>query len=131
MHLLFETAAGYSLFKVTDDKKYEKTDDDDFHSKFFSDAEKAKKFVNLVSFEPFADTADAVTAATSCIEGKVSKSLKSFLKKQLKKSSGDSLAILDKSMVAGIKEAIPSLSCSLACDAKTHELFRGVRCYLD
>lgn len=131
MHLLFETAAGYSLFKITDDKKFEKTDEDDFHSKFFSDAEKAKKFVNLVSFEPFADTADAVTAATSCIEGKVSKSLKSFLKKQLKKSSGDSLAILDKNMVAGIKEAIPSLSCSLACDAKTHELFRGVRCYLD
>lgn len=34
-------------------------------------------------------------------------------------------------MVSGIKEAIPNLSCSLACDAKTHELFRGIRCYLD
>lgn len=88
--------------------------------------------MNLIHFEPFADTADAVTAAAACIDGKVSKSLKSFLKKQLKKSGeGDSLAILDKNMVAGIKEAVPSLSCSLACDAKTHELFRGIRCHLD
>lgn len=48
----------------------------------------------------------------------------------MKKSvKGDSLAILDKNLVTGIKEIVPN--CSLACDAKTHELFRGVRCYLD
>ena len=41
------------------------------------------------------------------------------------------MAILDKNMVSGIKEAVPNLSCSLACDSKTHELFRGIRCYLD
>ncbi|KAL7551361.1 hypothetical protein ACHAWF_014552 [Thalassiosira exigua] len=132
MHLLFETPAGYSLFKITDDKKLSKTSSDDLHDKFFPDAAKAKKYVNLVHFEPFADTADAVAAAADCVEGKVGKSLKSFLKKQLKKSGkGDSLAILDKALVAGIKEAVPSLPCTLACDAKTHELFRGVRCYLD
>mmetsp|Transcript_32671 Transcript_32671/g.68704 ORF Transcript_32671/g.68704 Transcript_32671/m.68704 type:complete len:530 (-) Transcript_32671:78-1667(-) len=131
MHLLFETPAGYSLFKITDEKKLSKTDEDDIDGKFFGDADKAKKYVNLVKFEPFADTADAVTAAAACIDGKVSKSLKSFLKKQLKKSGeGDSLAILDKNMVAGIKEAVPNMG-SLACDAKTHELFRGIRCYLD
>jgi nucleolar protein 58 len=62
----------------------------------------------------------------------VSKSLKSFLKKQLKKSgNGDSLAIADKNLVAGIKDAVPNLPCSLACDSKTNELFRGIRCYLD
>eukprot|EP00804_Cyclotella_cryptica_P030300 CCRYP_011845-RA/>CCRYP_011845-RA protein AED:0.15 eAED:0.15 QI:306/1/1/1/1/1/3/1334/533 len=131
MHLLFETPAGYSLFKVTDDKKLSKTSEEDFHDKFFSDSTKAKKFINLIHFEPFADTADAVTAAAACIDGKVPKSLKSFLKKQLKKSKGDSLAIADKSLVAGIKEAVPNLPCTLACDAKTHELFRGIRCYLD
>ena len=132
MHLLFETPAGYSLFKITDDKRLSKTDDDDLHEKFFADAAKAKKYVELVHFEPFADTADAVTAATGCIDGAVSKGLKSFLKKQLKKSGkGDSLAILDKSMVAGIKEAFPQLPCTLACDSKTHELFRGIRCHLD
>ncbi|KAL7433845.1 hypothetical protein ACHAXH_008601 [Discostella pseudostelligera] len=132
MHLLFETSAGYSLFKFTDEKKFSKTSEEDLHDKFFSDIDKAKKYVNLIHFEPFSDTADAVVAAAACIDGKVSKSLKSFLKKQLKKSGkGDSLAIADKSMVVGIKEAFPSLPCSLACDAKTHELFRGIRCYLD
>mmetsp|Transcript_56670 Transcript_56670/g.120334 ORF Transcript_56670/g.120334 Transcript_56670/m.120334 type:complete len:527 (-) Transcript_56670:81-1661(-) len=132
MHLLFETPAGYSLFRITDDKKLSKTSEDDLHDKFFADSSKAKKYVDLVHFEPFADTADAVAAAASCIDGKVGKSLKSFLKKQLKKSGkGDSLAIADKNLVAGIKDAFPSLPCSLACDSKTHELFRGIRCHLD
>eukprot|EP00986_Skeletonema_menzelii_P014271 scaffold9235_cov152-Skeletonema_menzelii.AAC.1 len=132
MHLLFETPAGYSLFKISDDKKLKKTDEEDLHDKFFADASKAKKYVDLVHFEPFADTADAVTAAAACIDGKVSKSLKSFLKKQLKKSgNGDSLAIADKNLVAGIKDAVPNLPCTLACDSKTNELFRGIRCYLD
>jgi len=132
MHLLFETSAGYSLFKITDEKKLSKTSEDDLHEKFFADASKAKKYVELVNFEPFADTADAVSAAAACIDGKVSKSLKSFLKKQLKKSGkGDSLAIADKNLVAGIKEAVPNLPCTLACDAKTHELFRGIRCHLE
>mmetsp|Transcript_8172 Transcript_8172/g.16552 ORF Transcript_8172/g.16552 Transcript_8172/m.16552 type:complete len:97 (+) Transcript_8172:103-393(+) len=43
MHLLFETPAGYSLFKITDDKKLSKTSEDDLHDKFFADASKAKK----------------------------------------------------------------------------------------
>lgn len=37
----------------------------------------------------------------------------------------------DKALVTGIKEAMPNLPCSLACDSKTHELFRGIRAYLD
>ena len=56
-------------------------------SKFFSTASDATSFVNLVSFQPFQDTADAVSAATACIEGKVSKTLKSSLKKQMKNKS--------------------------------------------
>ena len=121
-----------SHHQISDDKRLAKTDDDDINDKFFADAEKAKKYVDLVHFEPFADTADAVTAAAACIEGKVPKSLKSFLKKQLKKSvKGDSLAILDKNLVTGIKEAVGSAPISLACDSKTHELFRGIRCHLD
>ena len=120
------------ISQITDEKKLSKTSEDDLHDKFFADSKKAKKYVNLIHFEPFADTADAVTAAAACIDGKVSKSLKSFLKKQLKKSgAGDSLAIADKMLIAGIKEAVPSLPCSLACDAKTNELFRGIRCHLD
>ncbi len=36
-------------------------------------------------------------------------------------------AIHDKSLVDGIKEAVPSLPYTLACDTKTHKLFSGIR----
>lgn len=129
MIVLFETPAGYSLFKVSNDKKLAKTDPDDIHKKFFSSVEDASSFVNLVSFQPFIDTADAVSAATSCIEGKVSKSLKSFLKKQMKKDlKGEQLAVADKTLAVDMKSKFDGLD--VVHDAKTNELFRGIRCYL-
>ena len=89
--------------QVSDEKKLAKTDADDIHATFFSDANKATDFVQMVDFQPFADTADAVAAATACIEGEVTKSLKNFLKKQIKK---DSVAVADKGLGVALKEAI-------------------------
>jgi len=128
MIVLFETPAGYSLFKVGDEKKLSKTDPEDMHDTFFSTSKDATSFMNLQSFQPFTDTADAVTAATACIEGKVSKSLKSFLKKQMKKEKGQSLAVAETALALNIKEKI---GVKVVNDAKTHELFRGIRCHLD
>ena len=82
--------------------------------------------MELVSFQAFEDTADAVSAATAAIEGKVSKTLKSFLKK---KAKGAELAIADKSLAVSLKEANDSLK--IVHDDKTHELFRGIRCHMD
>mmetsp|Transcript_6723 Transcript_6723/g.7295 ORF Transcript_6723/g.7295 Transcript_6723/m.7295 type:complete len:511 (+) Transcript_6723:145-1677(+) len=131
MIVLFETPAGYSLFKVGKEKKLLKTDADDMYNEFFSSAENATSFVNLLSFQPFMDTADAVSAATACIEGKMTKSLKSFLKKELKSKElkKESLAVADKALALNIKDGISSLN--VVNDAKTNELFRGIRCYLD
>jgi len=131
MIVLFETPAGYSLFKVANEKKLSKTDPDDMYKNFFSSAEDATSFVNLLSFQPFMDTADAVSAATACIEGKMTKSLKSFLKKELKSKElkGESLAVADKALGVSIKDKISSLN--VVNDSKTNELFRGIRCYLD
>jgi len=138
MLVLFETPAGYSLFKVSDEKKLKKTDAEDMYENFFSSSADATKFVNLVSFRPFADTADAVSAATACVEGKVSKGLKSFLKKELgsskkSKKATDSLAVADKALAVSLNEKLmSSLNCSkVVHDAKTHELFRGIRQYMD
>jgi len=128
MLVLFETPAGYSLFKVSDEKKLAKTEADDIYDTFFKDSKKASKYMSLVSFQPFEDTADAVTAATSMLEGKVSKTLKSFLKKQMKKSASSTLAVADKGLGASIKEA---LSVKVVNDNKTNELFRGLRCYME
>ena len=112
--------------QVSDEKKLAKTDADDIHATFFSDANKATDFVQMVDFQPFADTADAVAAATACIEGEVTKSLKNFLKKQIKK---DSVAVADKGLGVALKEAISGAN--VLHNDKTLEIFRGIRCYLD
>jgi len=130
MLVLFETPAGYSLFKVSDEKKLKKTDTEDIHETFFKDSKTASKFMSLVTFQPFEDTADAVTAATSLLEGKVSKSLKSLLKKKLKKSASSSLAVADKALGVPLKDALGDKT-KIVSDDKTNELFRGLRCYMD
>lgn len=130
MLVLFETPAGYSLFKCADEKKLKKTDAEDIHETFFKDSKTASKYMSLLSFQPFEDTADAVTAATSLLEGKVSKSLKSFLKKKLKKAASSSLAVADKSLGVSLKDALGD-STKIVADDKTNELFRGLRCHMD
>lgn len=135
MLVLFETPAGYSVFKVSDPKRFSKTSEEDIHDTFFSDSETAGRSLELVSFRPFEDTADAVSAAAACVEGKMSKSLKSFLKRQVgKRSSSDkeSLAVADRVLAGAIKEKLgSSLRCDVVSDGKTQELFRGVREHMD
>jgi len=130
MLVLFETPAGYSLFKCADEKKLKKTEAEDIHETFFKDSKTAAKYMSLLSFQPFEDTADAVTAATSLLEGKVSKSLKSFLKKKLKKAAGSSLAVADKTLGVSLKDSLGD-STKIVANDKTQELFRGLRCYMD
>mmetsp|Transcript_12509 Transcript_12509/g.20811 ORF Transcript_12509/g.20811 Transcript_12509/m.20811 type:complete len:512 (-) Transcript_12509:80-1615(-) len=128
MLVLFETPAGYSLFKVSDESKLSKTDPDDIHDKFFSTADKATDFLKLVNFQPFSDTADAVAAATAMMEGDITPSLKTFLKKPMKKDTSG-LAIADKALAGSIKDAIKGAT--ILHDAKTQELFRGIRMHMD
>lgn len=82
-----------------------------------------------VSFEPFEDTADAVTAMTACMEGKVSAGLKKFLKKKIKQQSDSVLAVADKGMAQSLKESLKNLQ--VMYDDKTQELFRGIRGYME
>jgi nucleolar protein 58 len=63
------------------------------------------------------------------LEGKVSKTLKSFLKKQLKKAASSSLAVADKSLGGSLKDAFSSVN--VVSDNKTNEIFRGIRCYME
>ena len=113
--------------QVSDEKKLSKTEPEDIYEKFFSDKEKACSFLELVNFQPFSDTADAVSAATAMMEGEVTSSLKSFLKKPLKKDP--SLCIADKNLAGGLKDAISSVK--ILSDSKTAELFRGIRMHMN
>jgi len=57
------------------------------------------------------------------------KSLKSFLKRQLKKTKSTSLAVADKALAGRIKDKLTGLN--ILHDSKSHELFRGIRNYID
>lgn len=98
------------------------------------DAHHATENLELVSFQPFVDTADAVSAITACQEGRVSDSLQQFLQKKLKKyrkSAGDAtLAVAEKGLAVQIKQQM-SDAVKVVHDDKTAELFRGIRAHLE
>ena len=68
MLVLFETAAGFAVFKLLDEKKLLKSDN--LYEEFENNA---KKCVKLQHFAKFQDTTDALASAAALIEGKMSK----------------------------------------------------------
>ena len=66
MLVLFETPAGFAIFKLLDEKKLLQSDNlfEDFKT-----PEGAKKVVKLKMFEKFKDTTDALASAAALIEG--------------------------------------------------------------
>jgi len=132
MLVLFETPGGYGLFKLSDpNKTFESISATDaagaVGDSFFPSEKAALSSLQLVSFQPFRDTAEAVAAAAASVEGKLSKSLKSMLKKH---STGlsEGLAVQDKALGVSIRDR---LSVTCVEDSRTQELFRGVREHAD
>lgn len=107
MLVLFETAAGYAIFKVLDESKLQQVDS---LYKEFETPEKANKVVKLKHFEKFQDTTEALAAATALVEGKIGKSLKKVLKKVVAKEAHEQLAISDAKLGGVIKEKL-DLNC--------------------
>uniref|UniRef100_A0A8C6U626 Nucleolar protein 58 n=1 Tax=Neogobius melanostomus TaxID=47308 RepID=A0A8C6U626_9GOBI len=107
MLVLFETAAGYAIFKVLDESKLQQVDS---LYKEFDTPEKANKVLKLKHFEKFQDTTEALAAATALVEGKIGKSLKKVLKKIVAKEAHEQLAISDAKLGGVIKEKL-DISC--------------------
>jgi len=127
MLLLFETSAGYALFKVQKGGFSEANKDDIW--KDFATAEKAAGAVKLKSFTPFGNTTEAVVAATSIVEGKLDKTLKKFLTKNIiSKEVKEELAVQDIKLGGLIRE---KLEIKCVSDSIVDELFRGVRGQID
>jgi nucleolar protein 58 len=127
------------MYQCSKDSEFEKTDVADIHDAFFQTASSAHDFLQLVSFQPFADTADAVSAAASCMDGSVGSSLQKFLKKQLKhqNTSSECLAVADPKLGVSIKESClkggkgKEGAVAVVHNPKTLELFRGIRLHLE
>eukprot|EP00798_Chlamydomonas_sp_ICE-L_P014269 gene14269-20243_t len=121
MLLLFESAAGFALFKVLKPDKLEECED--LHADFAS-LDSAKKVVKLKSFSKFENTTEALAAACGISDSKLSKQLKKFLKKN---AEGEELAVLDKKLGGIIQE---KLGISCIYNNSIMELTRGVRSQL-
>lgn len=115
MLVLFETPAGHALFKVLDEGKLRDA------SGKLETLDGIKGAVKLQAFQRFQDTAAALSAATAMAEGKMSKDLKKWLKKQV---VDDKLAVGDGKLGAAIKEKT-GLSCVFSPDV--NNVMRGIR----
>uniref|UniRef100_A0A6M2DNJ2 Nucleolar protein 58 n=1 Tax=Xenopsylla cheopis TaxID=163159 RepID=A0A6M2DNJ2_XENCH len=125
MLVLFETPAGYAIFKLLDEKKL-KESDNLYHD--FETPESASKIVKLKHFEKFADTTEALAATTAAVEGKISKPLKKVLKKHIDKDLQDQLLVADAKLGSAIKDKF-SLQC--VSNTSVQELMRCIRSQMD
>lgn len=126
MLVLFETPAGYALFKLLKDKTV--SDAESVH-KHFDTPKAAAKAVKLEAFSKFENTADALSGMTSLVEGKVSKNLKKFLGSEIvDKKLPDMLAVGDNKLGASIAK---KLGIKVVSDAAVNELMRGIRSQLE
>ncbi|KAJ0704464.1 putative Nop domain-containing protein [Helianthus annuus] len=121
MLVLFETPAGFALFKVLDEGKLSKVDD---LWKEFSSADTARQVVKLKAFSKFENTSEALSAATLLVESKPSKGLRKFLRAHC---DGESLAVADSKLGNAIKE---KLQIDCVHNTAVMELMRGVRSQL-
>ncbi|KAL8113366.1 hypothetical protein AgCh_020621 [Apium graveolens] len=121
MLLLFETPAGFALFKVLDEGKLSKVED---LSKEFDTVDSARKIVKLKAFSKFENTSKALEAATLLIDSKPSKDLRKFLRAHC---DGETLAVADSKLGNAIKE---KLKIDCFHNNAAMELMRGVRSQL-
>ncbi|CAK5040341.1 unnamed protein product [Meloidogyne enterolobii] len=118
MLILFETAAGYALFKLTDEGLLKDVD---------NIWNKSQESLQLVSFKRFKSIAEAVNNATNISEGKLSKSLKRILKKSVEEE-GEKLAVADTQLGTLIKN---SLEIKCLHNTAISELMRSIRANMD
>ncbi|XP_012536804.1 nucleolar protein 58 [Monomorium pharaonis] len=124
MLVLFETPAGYAIFKLLDEKKLAQSEN---LYKDFESPEDASRLVKLTYFHKFEDTTEALAATTALVEGKLSKSLKKTLKNSCKEAH-EQLAVADAKLGCAIKEKL-SLSC--VSNTAVQELMRCIRNQMD
>lgn len=122
MYVLFETPAGFALFKVLKEGKLK---DVSSLYKEFENPKKAADMVKLKAFKKFKDTKEAMKSVEKLLKGEMSKGLKKFLDKNIvQKGIEDELMISDKKLGKIITEKL-NITCKTG--EKTNELIRCIR----
>ncbi|KAH7930054.1 Nop domain-containing protein [Leucogyrophana mollusca] len=128
MLVLYETAMGYCLFKLTDSAKLEAAD----LYKEFETPEKANKLLKLKALHRFTSTATAVEDLTAVQSGKLGKGLKKFLTEEVvEKGKGkESLVVVDPHLAHSISKKL-SIKVTAPGPQEDHsDLWRGIRSQL-
>jgi len=120
MLVLFETAAGYAVFKLLNEKKLQETENLYLD---FQTPEKANKLLQLQHFHKFDDTTVALAAITGSVEGKIPKTLKKLLKK-ISTDAEETMLVADAKLGNSIKEKF-SINC--VSNNNVQDLMRLIR----
>ncbi|KAL0574585.1 Nucleolar protein 58 [Marasmius crinis-equi] len=142
MLVLYETAMGYCLFKMSDSAA--DMGESQLRDQFES-PEKANKLLKLKALHRFTSTATAVEDMTALQEGKLGPGLKQFLTDEVvgKGKGKESLLVVDKHLGSGYahrfklfflirsvslgKSISKKLSISVKADSEYEEIWRGIR----
>jgi nucleolar protein 58 len=124
MLVLYETAMGYCLFKLSDSAKLESAD----LYKNFETPEKATKLLKLKALHRFTSTANAVEDLTAVQEGKLGKGLKKFLTEQVveKAKRKEALVVVDPKLAHSISKKL-SIQVTSPSPEDHSDLWRGIR----
>jgi nucleolar protein 58 len=123
---LFETPAGFALFKIQDKKVVDNAST--IHHQFKT-PELATNLIKLKAFSKFADTNTALNAAASICEGTLDDNLTTFLRTSIvDKGVKGKLAVTDSKLGGQIRE---QLGIKCVHDEAIRELMRGIRTQLD
>jgi nucleolar protein 58 len=127
MLVLFETPAGFALFKLHDDSKLEKPDS---LVDLFQNVDKAKKLVSLVDFHKFSGTTEALQATTALLEGRMDSTLENFIRSSVvQKGIQATLAVSDKKLGTHISEVFKNVE--VLNHGPIMELMRCIRSQLN
>lgn len=127
MLVLYETAMGYCLFKVSDSAKIESAD----LWKEFETPQQANKLLKLKALHRFTSTATAVEDISAIQNGKIGKGLKQFLTDEvLGKGKGkESLVVIDPHLGRSISKKL-SINVNAMAEGQNGDLWRGIRSQL-
>ena len=124
MLVLFETAAGYSLFRVDDEGILS---ENDLCSKYTT-TEEVEKVLHYLDFKPFEKTIQSVEALKKIREGEVDPTLEEFLRKNIV-SAGikDKLQVSEATLAKSIQSQL-GISCVSQPGQDVPEIFNGMAC---
>lgn len=125
MLVLFESAAGYALFKLLDESKLK--DVENLYQDFAT-PDKAAKVLKLKHFEKFENINEAVAGNLTVENDKIGKNLKRLVKKHILKDAETELAVADAKLGKLLKKEY-ELNC--VTNSSVQELMRNIRSQLD